>query len=221
MKKPVIFCDFDGTITNKDNIINIMKRFAPPEADAIKDAILEQNISIQEGVQKLFSLLPSSIKDEIISFVLQDAKIREGFGEFVAFAKEHHIPLYIVSGGIDFFVYPVLEPFGPFDGIYCNRADFSEEQILISYPHPCDESCTGKGCGCCKPSIIRTIADEDHTTIVIGDSVTDIEAAKMADIVIARDYLIKKCEELGIQYKPFSTFHDCIRIIEKEMEVRV
>ncbi|KKK37121.1 2-hydroxy-3-keto-5-methylthiopentenyl-1-phosphate phosphatase [Mesobacillus campisalis] len=221
MKKPVIFCDFDGTITNKDNIVNIMKQFAPPEADAIKDAILEQKISIQEGVQKLLSLLPSSIKDEIISFVLQDAKIREGFGEFVAFAKKQHIPLYIVSGGIDFFVYPVLEPFGPFEGIYCNEADFSGKQILISYPHPCDDSCTGKGCGCCKPSIIRTIADEGHTTIVIGDSVTDIEAAKMADIVIARDYLIKKCEELGIPYEPFSTFHDCIRIIEKEMEVKV
>ncbi|MEC1069527.1 2-hydroxy-3-keto-5-methylthiopentenyl-1-phosphate phosphatase, partial [Priestia megaterium] len=24
-----IFCDFDGTITNSDNIISIMKQFAP------------------------------------------------------------------------------------------------------------------------------------------------------------------------------------------------
>jgi 2-hydroxy-3-keto-5-methylthiopentenyl-1-phosphate phosphatase len=221
MKSPIIFCDFDGTITNKDNIINIMKQFAPPEADEIKNEILEQKMSIQEGVRKLFSLLPSSKKDEIISFVLQDAQIREGFGEFVAFAKEHHIPFYVVSGGIDFFVYPVLEPFGPFMEIYCNKADFSGEQILVSYPHSCDDTCSSKGCGCCKPSIIRTLADDHHTTIVIGDSVTDFEAAKVADVVIARDYLIEKCVELGIPYKPFSTFHDCIEIIESELDVRV
>ncbi len=124
MKNPVIFCDFDGTITNKDNIVNIMKEFAPPEWDAIKDDILGQKVSIQEGVGKLFSLLPSSKKEEIISFVMKDAVIREGFAEFVQFTRKAKIPLYIVSGGIDFFVYPVLEPFGPFEKIYCNEADF-------------------------------------------------------------------------------------------------
>ena len=26
-----VFCDFDGTITNNDNIMSIMEKFAPPE----------------------------------------------------------------------------------------------------------------------------------------------------------------------------------------------
>lgn len=29
-KKLVLFCDFDGTITEKDNIVAIVKKFAPP-----------------------------------------------------------------------------------------------------------------------------------------------------------------------------------------------
>lgn len=221
MKKPVIFCDFDGTITNKDNIVNIMKEFNPPNWEAITSDILAQKLSIKEGVAKLFSLLPTSKKDEITSFVLGDAVIREGFAEFVQFTKEQNIPLYIVSGGIDFFVHPLLEPFGPFEKVYCNEADFSGENIKIAFPYQCDEDCLNKGCGCCKPSIIRELASDDHTSIVIGDSITDLEAAKLADVVIARDFLIEKCEELNIPYEPFEHFQDCIKIIESRMDVKV
>lgn len=103
MTKPMIFCDFDGTITNNDNIVKIMEHFGPIEAKQIKEDILAQNISIQEGVKNLFSLLPTSKKEEIIHFVLNSAEIREGFSAFVRYTHENGIPLYIVSGGIDFF----------------------------------------------------------------------------------------------------------------------
>ena len=39
--------------------------------------------------------------------------------------------------------------------------------------------CTSQGCGCCKPSIIRTLLDQDAVSVVIGDSITDLEAAKL------------------------------------------
>ena len=204
----------------KDNIVNIMEKFGPPGWETIKDAILAQEISIQKGVKEMFSLLATSQKEEIISFVLKDAKIRDGFAEFVQFTKDQDIPLYIVSGGIDFFVYPLIEPFGPFDKVYCNESDFSDENIKIEFPHSCDANCTNQGCGCCKPTIIRNLTSEQETSIVIGDSVTDFEAAKLADVVIARDYLIEKCMELGIPYHPFETFYDCIRIIETEFNTK-
>ncbi|PIC63479.1 2-hydroxy-3-keto-5-methylthiopentenyl-1-phosphate phosphatase [Sporosarcina sp. P13] len=217
MSNVVVFCDFDGTITKKDNIISIMNQFALPGWEELKDDILSQKISIQQGVRQLFSLVPSNLKEEIISFVLQDAEIREGFSDFVQFTREQNIPLYIVSGGIDFFVHPVLDPYGPFDHIYCNEATFDEERITIHYPHACDESCTNQGCGCCKPSIMRKLSDEQQTRIVIGDSVTDFEAAKLADVVIARDFLAETCEKLDIPYKRFETFTDCINIVKTQL----
>ena len=220
MKQPIIFCDFDGTITTNDNLIAIMKHFNPPGWEPIKDAILAQTISIREGVQQMFSLLPSAKKDEVIAYVLEQAEIREGFGEFVAYTKKNNIPLYIVSGGIDFFVYPLLEPFGPFAGIYCNEADFSGDTIQIEFPHGCDEQCASQGCGCCKPSIIRNLLADGATSIVIGDSITDLQAAKHADLVIARDFLIEKCEELDIPYEPFANFGDVTDIIDAKLGVR-
>lgn len=219
MNKLVIFCDFDGTITNKDNIISIMKQFAPPEYLPIKENILGQRQSIREGVAEMFALLPVSLKDQLISYLLEDAQIRDGFADFVSYTRKNKIPLYIVSGGIDFFVEPMLEKFGPFSGIYCNESDFSGENIQIKFPHGCDEQCTSQGCGCCKPSIIRKLKGSNALSIVIGDSITDLEAAKLADVVIARDFLIEKCEELHISYEPFENFHDVINVIDKRLGV--
>jgi len=214
MIKPVIFCDFDGTVTKKDNIISIMKHFAPPGWERWKDGVLSRSISIQEGVGNMFSLLPSALKKDIIDFVIDTAEIRDGFGEFIQFAKKQSIPIYIVSGGIDFFVKPMLESFASIDGIYCNEADFSDETIKIHWPYDCDRHCPNQNCGCCKPSLIRKLAGEDSHVIVIGDSVTDVEAAKVADTVISRDYLSKTCDDMSIPHHSFETFYDCINILE-------
>ncbi|WP_028775419.1 2-hydroxy-3-keto-5-methylthiopentenyl-1-phosphate phosphatase [Shimazuella kribbensis] len=209
-KQPIIFCDFDGTITESDNIIAIMKHFAPPEWEELKDNVLSQHISIKDGVGKMFSLLPSSSKEEITRFVQENGILRAGFEEFVVFTQKENIPLYIVSGGIDFFIYPMLDHFIDRDHIYCNASDFSKENIQIIWPHACDEFCSND-CGCCKPSILRLFDNDKYEKIVIGDSITDLQAAKLADRVYARDYLIEKCEELDIHYTPFADFTEIIQ----------
>ncbi|MEH7076114.1 2-hydroxy-3-keto-5-methylthiopentenyl-1-phosphate phosphatase [Neobacillus drentensis] len=219
MTNPVIFCDFDGTVTKSDNIIRMMKEFAPPEWENIKDLILNRQISINEGVGKLFSLLNSNLKEELTAFAIENAEIRPGFKEFVEYTRTENIPLYIVSGGIDFFVYPILEKFGPFNGIYCNESDFSGERIKILWPNNCDSLCDND-CGCCKPGIMRRVTQgKECFKIVIGDSVTDLEAAKHADFVLARDLLQEKCVEWGINHRGFSSFFECINEINNRMEV--
>jgi 2-hydroxy-3-keto-5-methylthiopentenyl-1-phosphate phosphatase len=218
----ILFCDFDGTITEKDNIIAIMRRFAPSGWEDLTEQILTQNISIREGVGTLFSLLPSSLKQEIVDFIVKEATIRPGFAEFVRFCKEQGIELLITSGGIDFFVEPILAPFQLDVPIYCNGSDFSGDNIVITWPHRCDEHCTND-CGMCKTTIIRRYDPEKYCRIVIGDSITDLAGAKIADFVIARSLLAEKCEELHLPYRRFATFHDVIDILQdlkRAQEVR-
>lgn len=219
MNNPVIFCDFDGTVTEKDNIIAIMKEFAPEGWEELKDAVLDRRISIKEGVGKLFSMLPVSLKERIIEFAVENAKIRPGFQEFLDYARKESISVYIVSGGIDFFIEPILQGYGPYAGIYCNSSDFTQETIRIQWPNRCDKDCSND-CGCCKPSIMRQIAKADAYKIVIGDSVTDLEAAKHADLVFARDYLKEKCDEMQIPHTPFESFYDCIEGLKNKTGVR-
>lgn len=125
----------------------------------------------------------------------------------------------MTSGGIDFFVFPVLARFGiPEDHIYCNGSDFSGEQIEITWPHPCDGQCTND-CGMCKTTIMRRFPASEYERIIIGDSVTDFEGAKLADTVFSRHYLTEKCKELGLPHTEFTTFHDIVHELKKERTV--
>lgn len=206
MKKPIVCCDFDGTITKNDNIIRIMKQFAPSEWTKLKDGVLSKEITIQEGVGQMFQLLKSDQKDAIQSFILEDTEIREGFKQFVDEVKKQiFLSMYLAGDGL--FVYPILEGIVDRDDIYCNHASFVEDHIQIEWPHACDTQCQN-GCGCCKPSIIRKLTHEDDFIIMIGDSVTDVEAAKHADLTFARDYLLNECQELGLVHKEYDTFID-------------
>lgn len=214
-RPPVLFCDFDGTITTSDNIVAIMQKFEPPGVRAIIEDIVHERVSIRQGVGAMFALLPSSMQEEIRAFVLSNAGIRPGFSELLAWCKAHDVPFYVTSGGIDFFVYPLLEPFGiPADHIYCNGSDFTGENIRITWPHPCDEHC-GNDCGMCKTTVIRRFPRDEYFRILIGDSVTDFAGAKLADLVFSRSYLTEKCKELGLPHIPFETFHDIVRHLDQ------
>lgn len=220
MKRTVIFCDFDGTITKKDNIVSIMKRFAPPQWEQLKDDVLSEKMSIREGVGKMFSLLPTYETYALIEYALSMAEIREGFEQFVEYTKGEQISLYIVSGGMDFFVKPILKHFVSEESIFCNEADFSNDYISINWPHPCDNQCSND-CGCCKPSILRKLTTKEDEIIVIGDSITDLQVAKQASFVYARDLLLQKCKELNIPHEPFESFHDIVSHLRKSKVVNV
>ncbi len=212
--QPVIFCDFDGTITENDNIIAIMKHFNPLGWEPILERIISQQLSIRKGVKQMFQLFPSSMKQEIINYAIHHAVIRKGFKRFIQLVNDKKIDFLITSGGIDFFIYELLRPFPiKSNQIYCNQSDFENEKINIIFPHTCDEFCNND-CGMCKTKIVRRYPTDRYFRIVIGDSLTDFEAAKLADIVYARSHLIEKCEELSIPFKPFESFYEVIDFLE-------
>ncbi|PTM54689.1 2-hydroxy-3-keto-5-methylthiopentenyl-1-phosphate phosphatase [Desmospora activa] len=214
----VLFCDFDGTITTNDNIIRLLRQENPSGWEGIKDDVLARRISIREGVGRMFSLIPSQRREALTRFVVEGAEIRPGFQRFLTYCRSEGIRLLITSGGIDFFVYPILEPFGiPQEDIFCNGSDFSGETVRITWPHSCDRHCDGD-CGMCKTTIMRRFPAAER--IVIGDSVTDLAGAQLADWVIARDYLLDRCREQQLPHRPFETFDDVIAALEAHAPVK-
>jgi 2-hydroxy-3-keto-5-methylthiopentenyl-1-phosphate phosphatase len=214
-RPPVLFCDFDGTITLSDNIVAVMKHFNPPGWESIVSDIINESKSIQQGVGEMFALLPSSMKEEVKSYIMNNAGIRAGFPELLEWCSTHNVPFYVTSGGIDFFVEPLLAPFGiPEDHIYCNGSDFSGDRIEITWPHACDDNCAN-GCGMCKTTVIRQFPKDEFYRVLIGDSVTDFAGAKLVDLVFSRSHLTDKCQELGLPHIPFETFHDIIHQLDR------
>jgi 2-hydroxy-3-keto-5-methylthiopentenyl-1-phosphate phosphatase len=210
MKKLVVFCDFDGTITINDNIIAIMRHFQPDGWEQIVDKVMKQQITIQNAIGSMFALLPSVRKEEVIRFALDNMQIRSGFSAFLTYCRDNQIEFLVTSGGIDFFVYPTLLPLGiEANQIFCNNSDFSGERISIIWPHPCDDACN-QGCGMCKTTLIRSYSPEQYVRIMIGDSVTDFAGAKLADIVFARSHLAVECSKLHMSYYAYESFYEVL-----------
>jgi 2-hydroxy-3-keto-5-methylthiopentenyl-1-phosphate phosphatase len=210
MKPIVIFCDFDGTITLNDNIIAIMKHFQPEGWKDILERAMNQEISIKQTIGSMFALLPSSQQEKVTRFALDNMQIRPGFAEFLGFCREQQIQFLVTSGGIDFFVYPTLLPFGiEKEQIFCNMSNFNQEQIIIEWPHPCDALCI-HDCGMCKATLIRSYPADRYIRILIGDSITDFAGAKLADYIFARSHLATECSKLHMPYFAYESFFEVL-----------
>jgi 2-hydroxy-3-keto-5-methylthiopentenyl-1-phosphate phosphatase len=217
-KKPVIFCDFDGTITQRDVIITLMEKFAPPVWKEIVDQILNQRtLSIRDGVSQLFRLIPGTQKEAMVAYAKETILFRAGFPEFLEFCQEKTIPFLVVSGGVDFFIEPLLAPYRSQLSIFCNGSIFHEDAIELTFPY-LDESCSPCGqCACCKISIMERYPSSNYYRIVVGDSLTDLGIARVADGVFARDKLIDYTQAENIEITPFEDFYAIQAFLEKEL----
>jgi 2-hydroxy-3-keto-5-methylthiopentenyl-1-phosphate phosphatase len=208
MAKPLaIFCDFDGTITQRDMVITLCEKFCPPGWERIKDAILSRKKTVREGVAELFALIPSSQKDALITYAREVMKLRAGFPEFLKFCKTNGLLFIVCSGGVDFFIEPLMAPYAAWiHKLYAIPSDFSGPMIQLRHTYACET------CGTCK---VRVMAEYPQTTkILIGDSITDLHGAHHADVVFARDGLKDYLDQDKVSYHAFETFFDVIKILE-------
>lgn len=180
----------------------------------MRDAIIAGTTSVREGVGGLFAQIRSSRVPEMAEYARKIATLRSGFPEFLEYCRIHGHRFLLTSGGVDFFIYPLLDGLLSRDQIYCNGSDGSGPIVRILWSHACDEQCRAD-CGMCKPSIMRRFPPERYYRVVVGDGVTDLQAAKLADLVVARDLLAVKCREAGIPYEPFETFYDVMAVLDR------
>lgn len=204
------YCDFDGTISERDMVGVILRRFAPPEAERIVAEVNAKRRTVQDGVEAMFGLIPSSVFPDMEQYAREQTKLRPGFDAFVALCREKGWRLTVVSGGFDFFVHPVVAAYRDVVQVYCNSLDATGAYLKVKWGVPCDTACDG-GCGLCKPTVIRNTLHAGETLVVIGDGVTDVKQAKLADFVFARDKLLAECEALGLPHAKFETFYDIAR----------
>jgi 2-hydroxy-3-keto-5-methylthiopentenyl-1-phosphate phosphatase len=196
--KPIVFCDFDGTITAQETFVAVLKQFSPELAAKLIPQMYELKITLREGVRRILEAIPSSQLPEIIEFT-QSQPIRAGFAEFLDFLESQNIQFVIISGGLRVMVEAVL----------------GEELIKkVTAIHAIDIDTTG--------SHLRVISDYEGETelvdkvkvmslyttdqqIAIGDSVTDLNMALNAPVVFARDRLKVYLDE---RQKPYIDWQD-------------
>ena len=189
-----------------DVLVDVSTYFQLPNHERLIHDIHSRKISIKEGVAALFKGVSHQQINEMKQYISSEIKLREGFEDFMFHCECNSYELDIVSGGIDLFIEHLL-PFFPPSNIYCNQLIFSNGFSEVTSEHQ-HETCTS--CGCCKVRFLK----ENRFEIVIGDSVTDMYSARLADMVFARGSLIELCKSYQIAYHPYETFHDIISVLE-------
>jgi 2-hydroxy-3-keto-5-methylthiopentenyl-1-phosphate phosphatase len=213
-----VFCDFDGTISKSDLIASIAYEFAGQTGRDLVRRVQHRELTVREGVEAIFQTIPSARLPEIKSYTQQLTVVREGFDDLVRECIRRGWLFAVVSGGLDIFVHPVVEPYRSKIEVFANHLDDSGETLSIQWNVTCDDLCDG-GCGMCKPTVLRRFKPYTDVQVVIGDGVTDVKAAVQADYVFARDSLLRVCREQGIACSPFESLAEIIPVLDEEVSL--
>ena len=210
MRSLATLLDFDGTLVVPDLGELLLDAFASPEWRREADLWHSGAITFKELNEREFAYLPAGKRREMVRFALDNVKLRQGAHELVRFCQTRGIPIEIVSGGLDFYIRPVLEKFG-MDNIpvFClKHAEFSQgERIVPTYPEwvaVCEIT------GACKCARAWHFQAEGYQLVFVGDGNSDRCVARQADVVYACRSLARYCQEQDIAYTPFDSLTEVV-----------
>ncbi|MBD2576716.1 HAD-IB family phosphatase [Oscillatoria sp. FACHB-1406] len=206
--QPVVFCDFDGTITAVETFAGMLKALAPEVAARVMPELYARRMTLRDGVREMLEALPSDRYAEVIGYA-DNKPVREGFLEFVAFLQEREIPFVIVSGGVRAMVERVvnrLEVKGqPLRNLVTEivgvRVETDGEFLRVP-----PQAFEGETELVAKVRVMEKYSGREW--VAIGDSVTDINMAIAANRVFARDRLLDYLETEGKSCIPWNNFFD-------------
>ncbi|MBZ5552258.1 MAG: MtnX-like HAD-IB family phosphatase [Acidobacteriia bacterium] len=220
--KPIVFCDFDGTITLEDTTDLILESFADPAWRAVEERWLAGKIGSRECLQEQMSLVRAGEKElgELVDSVPVDPHFLEFAGEWVA----RGFPFYILSDGFDWVIRrtlsrPELNGKGIVERfrIFASQLEIREQGMKTTFPHG-SVQCT-HGCATCKPQLMQSEGQGCSPLIFIGDGVSDQRAVACADLVFARKSksLSQFCTERKIPHIPFQDFGEVQRELWQQL----
>jgi 2,3-diketo-5-methylthio-1-phosphopentane phosphatase len=215
--RPVIFCDFDGTITQLDVTDQILTQLAHPSWREIEQQWMQGMIGSRECLERQIALVdaPAGELHAVVDAIAVDTE----FKAFCKFARRKHLPLYILSDGFDYVIRRLLKVasverhFRSGSNLFASGLRVEGRRLVPSFPHS-PEPCA-HGCATCKAALIRRLREDREPVIFIGDGMSDRFAVEDADVVFAKRHLLAYCRENGIACHPFETFKDLQVTLEK------
>lgn len=208
-----IFCDFDGTITAGDTIDILLENLADESWRSIEALWEKGQISSRECMSRQVPLIaggwPAILK------VLEGVKVDRSFATFVSWCRRRAIPVHIVSDGLDMVIQHLLKREGiRVDRIWSNHlVQLPEGRLSLQFRSPLPRVVCSSGQ--CKCQILDQ-APSHALKVVIGDGRSDFCWANSADMLFAKDKLLKHCRSRHIPATPYENFVG-IRVLLEEM----
>ena len=206
-----IFIDFDGTISKRDVGDAMFQTFGGDTISALMKEFYSGEVTAVEGFQRECEACGNVDKVELDTF-LDSQEIDATFASFIEFCKAQGFAYYILSDGLDYYIKRILARNNLYDiPLYANLLELvpmdgtSKVRLSPSFPYQ-DEVCTR--CASCKRNHMLSLAGDDDIIVLIGEGTSDRCPAKYADVVFAKDLLLKHCCQENISYFEYKTFAD-------------
>jgi 2,3-diketo-5-methylthio-1-phosphopentane phosphatase len=213
--KTLIFCDFDGTISQRDVGYSLFHHFSGGRNDALLPDWKAGRITSRE-VLTLEAAMVTATPPEIMAF-LEQFEIDPDFGSFVELCGKNRIEPVILSDGLEFYIRFILERYHLENlPVMSNVGHLHANGLSIEFPRA-NTNCLR--CGNCKGEIIdeyRALVDGPCRTVFIGDGYSDTCAARAADLLFAKKDLARYCCDQNIAYTAFDTFLEVASHLARE-----
>ncbi len=198
----LIVVDFDGTITERDTLVEIVRSQAPEVFDQVESDLDAGRITLRECIEREFDAVRGE-HDQIVADAVERTRVRAGFADLVVAAQAAGHRLVVVSSGFESIIRPVLERAAvPDVEVLAHEVCFSPQGSTVEFRH--GEKC--EVCGQeCKRSVVDALRDGGEV-VYVGDGYSDRCAALAADRIFARRELALYLERDGVTFEPFDDF---------------
>ncbi len=201
-----VLCDFDGTVTQIDVTNALYLKFGDEVCKAAMNRWLRGEITTPQELRTCFPRMHAR-KEEMEAF-LDTVPLDPGFERLVWFCRERGYRFAVLSDGLRWYIERILRRYG-FDGltVYANEIDFQEDGVRLSFPYH-DPALPKRGTA--KPNIVRRYQREGMGVAFIGDGLSDVEVAGVADVLYAKGRFLEHCREHEIPAIPFSELREVV-----------
>lgn len=208
-----VFLDFDGTISVTDVSDHLAERLAGPGWTAIDEAVRTGEIGTRAWLVDVWDLLPHD--EATLRRVAGEVGLDPGFEPLVDALRAGGAEVAVVSDGFGFYVETACAPLEL--RVLTNRPDFTTGRLAFPYADRC---CACASCGVCKQAPIKDARHGGRTTVLVGDGLSDVKAALIADVVFAKGTLATWCAENGVAYCRFESLVDVQRALCSDPNLR-
>lgn len=212
--KPVVFFDFDNTITTFDVLDDMLTRFSRNDNwMALEEDWKKGKIGSLECLKGQVEGI--SLTENALDKYLTGIKLDPDFKKLVSFLKEKRIKTFIVSDNFDYVLKKILDNNGISGlGVYTNSLNITGDRLIPSFPLT-DEKCGD--CAHCKKATLRKNIAAGSTSIYIGDGQSDVCASQDADIVFAKGYLKDYYKAKGLSHIPFNGLKEVYDYLQEKI----
>ena len=206
--KPVLFFDFDNTLTSGDVLDQVIEEFSPNEAwRDWEQAWMDGRLSARECLRRQVENLRVS-RSALLEYLLQ-VRIDPAFAAITDWARLGRVDVNIVSDSFVPLIGHILANNG-IEGVqvWANGLEFCDGRLLPSFPFA-DPVCMRSANA--KARHFRHYAD--HLIVFAGDGHSDLDAARAADVAFAKSTLARELEAISVAFHPFEDLEPVLHYV--------